>query len=341
MSLSEDMEVERLKKHNNGMALVVVIISMMVLLILGTSILQISSFQSKHEAIERKGLQAQYLARAGAEAALKAWKNATNDHKPLGEFDKVYLTDMDTFVNLDDGKRKGYFVVYIVDAAAGSALVEGGSTTIRSVGQTGGVSKTVTVSLTHTRSNIFVPLTTGHDLGFYDESSGQLNPGVWPVVGKGTRGVVNNKAQNGKGLKHPSASKAPASLVYERMLFESEFQVVHNTVNLTANVIYFVQPIDFPTKRDPDANITLKVYNKGDGTATPIIFNNDAWGVLIIVDKAYYYKTGVILKSVADIQTNIDKGLMVEILDKSEIDKFKKMVTNGSIEVDSYAILWS
>ena len=195
---------------NRGISLVVVLVAMMVLTVLGFSFLTVSGFQTQHARIHDEGIRASYLARAGAEAGLDVWQSAPADTKPAGPMNPVYLGADGKFSAIESN-NKGQFQVTVSTA--------GTNTSIRSVGKAGKTEKESTVTISFITSLIPNPISVvnGHDLGFYDYKSGQINPGNWPVSSHGSKlGVVKNEAKNGKGLKLPNQNSLEATLDYER-----------------------------------------------------------------------------------------------------------------------------
>jgi type II secretory pathway pseudopilin PulG len=321
-------------KRRKGMTLIVVMMIMIVLSILGASFLSLSVYQNKEAIRENKGLQAHYIARAGAEAALKAWQSAPSTAKPSGAFDTVYLTSSNDFRDTPTTNSKGKFDVTITPS--------GTSTAINSVGTVGTIKKAVNVTVNTIVSVIPGPTPSyadGDKTGFYTDVNGQINPGKWPYTdGKGT---VKNEAKNGKGLKLVNKNSGTSTLTYEKMVFSSPIQVMHNSIILVANVIAFTQPVDFSLNGNSKGNLTLKVYGSRNGV-TPITrgdgFN---WGVVSFNGKGYYYKDGVVIKSESDIAHYVSIGQMELITDPNVINDYLAGVIPTSLTVTSYSILWS
>lgn len=326
--------------RKKGMTLVVVMMVMVVLSILGASFVALSTYQNKEAIREDRGLQAHYIARAGAESALKAWQNAPSSAKPSGAFDTVYLSSSNVFSNTSTTDAKGKFDVTITP--------NGTSTVISSVGTVGTIRKTVNVTVNTIVSVIPGPTPSyvdGDRTGFYTDVNGQINPGVWSYTGTGT---VKNEAKNGKGLKLVNKNAGPATLKYEKMLFSSPIQVMHNSIILVANVIAFTQPVDFSLNGNSKGDLTLKVYGSENG-ATPITRSGINWGVVSFNGKGYYYKDGVVIKSDNESNSSIPYsiayyvsiGKMELITDPNVINGYLGGVIPTSLTVTSYSILWS
>jgi type II secretory pathway pseudopilin PulG len=320
--------------RRKGMTLIVVMMIMIILSILGASFLSLSAYQSNQAIRENKGLQAHYIARAGAEAALKAWQNAPSTAKPSGAFDKVYLSSSNVFSDTPATNSKGEFFVTIT--------ANGTSTVIKSVGTVGTIKKAVNVTVNTIVSVIPGPTPSyvdGDKTGFYTDVNGQINPGKWPSTnGKGT---VKNEAKNGKGLKLVNKNAGTSTLTYEKMVFSSPIQVMHNSIILVANVIAFTQPVDFSLNGNSKGNLTLKVYGSQNGVTAITRADGFNWGIVSFNGKGYYYKDGVIIKSENDIAQYVSLGQMELITDPSVINGHLAGVIPTSLTVTSYSILWS
>jgi len=325
-------------KRNKGMALIVVLMVMLVLSILGVSFLSISTFQTNQAIREDKGLQAHYLARAGAEAALAAWQNAPSTAKPTGTFDPVYLSSSDAFVNTLPADLKGKFDVTIT--------LNGTSNVIHATGTVGNVQKDVNVTINTISSVIPGPVPSyidGSTTGFYDYTSRQINSGIFPPSSFSNRGTVKDEAKGGKGLKIPNKNRPSATQIFEKMLFTSAIQTIHNSIILKSNVIVFIEPVDFSLNTNSKGALILQVYGNLNG-AVPILRSGVAWGVVIFSGVGYYYKDivgGVVLRSASDIASNVSLGNLELITDQSILNGYLSGVVPTSLTVTSYSILWS
>ena len=344
------MKTKNRRNNNKGIALVIVMMIMLVMSLIGGAFVSVSAYQHKQAINEDKGLKAHYLARAGAEAALQAWQDAPSTSKPVGAFDPVYLNASNGF-DAQATNSKGNFVVTITNPTSLSTF-------IRSVGTVGDKQETVSVTINTVIDLIPGPTPTyvdGRLTGFYDYTSGQLNHGEFPHDfnhDMSTKGTVKNEALHAKGLKIPNKNSDSAKLTFERMLFSSTFQVIHNSVILKSNIIVFTDPIDFSANSNSEGDLTLEAYGSGGDypEITPVTatINYDTWsgdwGVLIIDGVGYYYKDihdGVQIKSEADITTHINNHNMYPILDPDELNMYLSEVVPTTLSVTSYSILWS
>ena len=329
-------------KKEKGVGLVTVVVLTMILAILGTSFLSVSLYQTRQASNQEKGTEAHYLARAGAEAMLEAWQKAPSTDKPSGTFDTVYLNDSGRFVGAEPSSYKGKFDVTIT--------TEGTSTVIKSTGTVRNMQKVVNVTINEITSEIPGPTPDyidGRLTGFYDYTSGQINnPGEYPssISNKGT---VKNEAKNAKGLKIANKNKGSAKLTFERMLFTSPIQVVHQSIILQSNVIVFSAPIDFKSNGNLKGDITLQVYGALNGV-TPIVRTKNGvtgnWGVVVIDGVGYFYKDiagGIVIKSQSDITAHCAAGNMDIITDPDELNRYIGGVVPTMLKVTSYSILWS
>jgi Tfp pilus assembly protein PilX len=127
-------------KKKEGIVLVVVLIVMAVLTILGTGILQVSLGEAKQASYEEKRIQAQYLARSGAEAAIGAWSKAISDGAtlPSGPANTVYLDNTNQFVTTPPTSYIGRFTATITGT---------NPVIVSSVGTVDGINQTITATI--------------------------------------------------------------------------------------------------------------------------------------------------------------------------------------------------
>ena len=321
-------------KNKKGIALAVVMMVVLVLTLIGGTMVSVSAYQYKQSINEDKAMQAHFLARAGAAAALEAWQNSPSTNKPLGTYNPVYLNTGNGFDSTAAG-AKGRFDVTVTNPNATTAVIS-------SVGTVGQVQRSVKVTINTVTAQVPKPepsYTT--DTGFYDYTSGQINEGIFPPSAQSNRGVVKNEAKNAKGLKIPNKNSGSATLVFEKMLFSSGVQVVHNSIILQGNIIVFTKPIDWSANTNSKGDITLKVYGSLNG-ATPIPKTVvGTWGVVVFEGVGYYYKNNVVLRNNADIAIQVGLGNMEEITDQSILDGFLDGIVPTMLTVTSYSILWS
>lgn len=323
-------------KNEKGMALAVVMMAMLVMFLIGASFISVSAYQNTQASNQDKGMQAHYLAQGGAEAALEAWLNAPNDTKPSGTLDTVYLNSSNEFKNVNSNS-KGKFDVSITNNST--------TTLISSVGTVGEIQKKVSVTINTIQSVIPAPNPNYiSGVGFYDYTSGQINAlkgsnFEWPPTGQSTTGIVKNEAKKGKGLKIPNKNTGTVQQTFEKMLFSSPVQVLHNKIILKANVLVFMDDVDYSSNNDSKGALVLKVYS--GITPSPASGN---WGIAIFNGAGYYFKDiteGVILRNQGDVATRIAEGSMVLITDPNVLKPFLDEVLGNPLTVTSYSILWS
>jgi hypothetical protein len=330
-------------KNNKGIAMAAVIMTMLVLFLVGTAFVSVSAYQNTQAANHDKGMRAHYLARAGAQAALEAWIDAPNSNKPSGDLDRVYLSSANEFTHEATGST-GYF-----DVSIESDPLDPEKVTITSVGTVGQIEKTVRVTIDTIQSVIPAPdpnYVSGE--GFYEYNSGQINAVKgsdfkWPPPGQSTKGIVKNEAKKGKGLKIPNKNTGSATQRYEKMLFVSTLQVLHNEIILESNVIVFTKDIGFHGK--DEGYLILKVHPDTAEVASGVRTKDGSkWGVVIFNGVGYYFKDitgGIVLQKQSDVDDYVASGAMELITNPDELNLFLDEVLGNPLTVTSYSIVWS
>lgn len=334
-----------------GEALITVIMVMTLLTVLGAAILSVSLFQVRQASYEDKRLQAYYLARAGAEAALDIWKKAPNGSKPSGDCNTCFLNsanefEMGTEANspLPEGKI-GKFDVNITK--------NGSDTIIASTGMVGDVTQKVTVTISEVITSVPVTPTDwldGHDLGWYDYKSGQI------IVGDHTshqNKPVKINAKKNKGVKLPNKNSPDVTFRADTIVSFSPVQVIHNTINLVTKVVSFNSEVDFK-QNDGKGKLLLKLPEV-DGVKVGVDrtgleelhhpITNEVITVPVgvvyfegnsdISYKAYYFLDGTELTNVNDVMTKL---IPIPVEDPNYINPYSGGTTQ---EITSYKILWS
>jgi len=312
-------------KRNKGSALIVVIMVMTILTILGTAILNISLSETKQASYEDKRIQAHYLARAGAEATLTAWEDADNDSKPSGTCETVYLDNSNKFVDTPSTNRNFYVIV----------IKQGDDTVISSVGSVENVQQTVKVTIKPVTVTVPIPpqdAVPGENLGWYIFNSGQINTGV-NTSGKGK--IVTLKAK--KSLKIPNKNSPAATFEADQMVFNSQIQILHNSIILSAKLITFNEPVDFSNNGNGNGALVLKVLDDG------FMPNRSKFigtvGVVFFQNVGYYFKNvngGVVLKNSSDIQSQVIANNLEKITDPKSL-----FLSTATKTIISYSITWS
>ncbi len=340
-------------KHNNGMALAVVLMLIVLMFLIGTAFASISAFQNKQASTLDKGVQAHYLARAGTEAALEIWMDAPADSKPIGTLDPVYLNKSNQFTN-SSFDNKGKFEVDIQQDA-----LDPETTHIVVTGTVDNVKKKVTVTVntvqTVTPNPDYNPTLGGGKTeddpsgrqGFFKYNSGIINPDnkwnfSWPESGQPTTGVVKNETTHPHGLRLQNKQSRSATQVFEKILFASPLKIMYNDITLKSDVIVFMTGCspDFSANTWPnDGDLVLKVYSTG--LKVPGRLGN--WGIVIFEDTGYYFKDGVVLDSQSDInsQSQATFGDLVKITDPDVVQNHINDVQGAPLTTTSYSILWS
>ena len=294
----------KLLKREEGVALITAVMVMVVLSILGTALWQYSTSDTIHVDRDEKRMRAYYLARAGADAALQAWYESDPDSRVTGTSDTMYL-DGETghFVSEVPEKEEGRFAVNISE--------EGEAILIKSTGEVEGITQEVTVALSPYYQY-------GHDLGWYDETSGQINEGTFGHV----EGAVRLKAQSEGGnlmsLKEPSNNTAYFKA--DALFVESPLGMpMNDRLDLEAELIRFHEEIGFHQNK---GELYLHVP-EGEEKGT-VIFDEVSYGnnEQFLSYKAYdFYETISVheLRSEGDVQKLIDEDKLVLIPEQEAV----------------------
>lgn len=254
-------------KCERGAALPLALGVMLVLSLLGAALWQYSTADTLHAANDRQRAQAYYLARAGAEAALRAYLDAPGTSKPTGTAPPVSY-------------GAGTFQVSITEQKRPDSMIDG--VRIDSYGRVGAVQQKVTVTVTPV-------VLYGHNLGWYDFNSGQIADGVHgPVDGS----VI---LQAKKKLKEPSNRSAAfkgTSLFFSSGLGDP----FNDRLELHAETIVFYNSIEMHQRH---GRLVLFVLD-GKGITRP--GKDGLWGRVYFADvyhgkdplsdisrKAFYY----------------------------------------------------
>lgn len=317
-------------KKNKGSALIVVIMVMVIMTILGAAILNISLSQTMQASNEDKRIQAHYLARAGAEAALSAWKDADNDNKPSGVSNPVYLNSSNVFVYTQTANMIGQFDVNV------SPVEQGKDTVITSKGTVGNVTQTVKVTIKEVTISVPIPPLDpvyGKDLNWYSFNSGQINTNDNIMSGKGKNVIVEAK----NSLKIPNKNSPAANFEADQMQFLSQIQILHNSIILSGKLIDFNVPVDFSNNGNGNGALVLKVLDNGfEPNGSHFI---GRVGVIFFQNIGYYFKNvdgGIILKNSSDIQDQVTANNLEKIIDPKS-----SFLSTDTKTIISYSIIWS
>jgi Tfp pilus assembly protein PilV len=245
-----------LRKHDEGMAMPLTLVVMLVLTLLGTALWQYSVTGLMHVRKDETRMQSYYLARAGAEATLQAWRQAGKNNKPVGASDTLYLDkNTNTFV-LDKPANSGGKTNVTITTA-------GNITTIVSTGEVDGLQQRATVTL-------LSEFTYGHSLNWYSETSGQIQapsgyihppnpPGIY-------ESVILRAKDTGNALQTIKDPETPTTFEAMALFFESPVKT-HKTLTLIAETIVF------------DADVQLKGTGQQDGAIMLFVPEKPALGI--------------------------------------------------------------
>ncbi len=215
-------------KDEKGAAMIVALLVMVVLLLLGSALWQYSTADTIHVAMDEQRMQAYYLARAGADSALQAWKESDPDDRLSGYSDIVYLDAVTgEFVLEPPLEEAGRFTVTITE--------ESGNTEIISIGEIGGLTQQVTVTVSSS-------FKYGHECEppWYNKTSGQFNSNFEEYEESGTVILEADSA-----LKHP-ANYDSITFKADALFFESSLGMpLLNEIHLHAETVVFTAQIRF------------------------------------------------------------------------------------------------
>ncbi|MBN2852252.1 MAG: hypothetical protein JXQ23_05885, partial [Clostridia bacterium] len=282
-------------KNENGWAMVLVLLIIIIVPILGTTLYMYSSSAinnaQKYQDIE----QARYLARSGAEAVMKVWKDNMEAGTPMDvdqEIQTVYYLPGGVFslTNTDDTAL----------GTVNVSIVEGSKTNsyrIISTGVIAGITQHFTIS-------VITPITFGSDLGWYTDNTSTLLPFSNSAAKFETEGVVT--IERNADLGEPE---------------DYGFTLTQGTeLELAADTIIFNNPVDvFDESYYGYSNslreTTLKItadkivfddieigYVKGTSRSTP----NELiqYSTIIVDGDVVYFKNDVAIK----VLTNTFRG---------------------------------
>lgn len=304
-----------ISKKNKGSALIVVIMVMVIMVILGTSILNISLSETIQASNEDKRLQAHYLARAGAEATLSAWKDAPSDNKPSGECSSVYLNNLNEFVNVEPLNMIGKFNVTITNP-------DSLNTIISSVGMVGNVMQTTTVSITSITTEITDtpgPTVSGESLNWYNSKSGQANVGT---LENGVSGVTVLVKDPGLKVVHGIPVYQADTINFTTNIWNFKYPLT-----LKAGMLIFNKQINTNTNGGNDGKLILNVLQAASVTRSD---KSGLWGRVQYKSQWYYYSDDTHIVNDADFN-GLDK---ISTTDPNFPGSSKQ-------QISSYSIIWS
>lgn len=256
-------------RDEKGAAMIVALLVMIVLMLLGTALWQYSTADTIHVARDEQRMQAYYLARTGADAALQAWEESPSNAKPLGTSKTLYLDAATGEFTENPTEEIGHFTVTITEL--------NGETIIESIGEVRGLTQKVTVK-------ILSAYKYGHP-GWYDETSGQFNTG-----GKEPGAIIFRTKQAGNStnaLKNPNKT---LTFCADGLFFDSPLGMpLNGTTYLCAETIVFDQPIGIG--KNGELFLTLP-----EGVTQGVVFFNivtnheeDQLVTFPISNNAYYF----------------------------------------------------
>ena len=284
--------------REKGSTIVMALLVLSILAVLGVAFLAISFSESMHVINNEKKMQAYYIAKAGANAALQAWLDSPSSPKPEGSVSTLYLNSSDQFVTGPPTQRKVNIAI---------SKQEDDSTVIRATGSVYGVAQTVTA--------VLGPLMYGHRLQppWYNYTSGIIEKGEFSYDNT----IVLDPMQN--TLKLNASSGIDVSYSAPSIFFNADLgDPVMDDFYIHAGIIVFNGVVDVGNKGKlylfvlPGYGVPVegrtglfgKVYFTRD-----VLFKSDP--TIPLSGKAFYYKPNNPLLGV-DIQYP-NQGELIEM----------------------------
>ncbi|NPV72422.1 MAG: hypothetical protein HPY89_01220 [Pelotomaculum sp.] len=217
----------------NGAALPLALAVMLVVSLLAAALWQYSMMENLQVEREKKRLQAHYLARAGANAAIAAWLEAPFNDKPvqIGEPAKLYLAGDGTFTGSPENAA-GEVEIYVEPDETEEGIVH-----ITATGRVDGVESKVTATS--------APYVDGAEWEppLYDKSTGLITPGT------------DTYSATVDGRKKTVYAHEPVEGAVKFINSDSQrpLHIQSNTcVELASNAMEFKSPVDLVQTGDRD-----------------------------------------------------------------------------------------
>ena len=158
-----------LRDEQGMMAIGVALMLIVVLSLFGGALWQYSMAEMKRVERTKRDLQALFLARAGAELVLGAWSESTANRKPEGQMDRIYCypSDLGSYSFSTDRQPDPFGYVDVTVTEIDDDPKRNGLVEIVAVASVNGVSRQAKL--------VSYPHTTGHNLNWYDQTSGEIN----------------------------------------------------------------------------------------------------------------------------------------------------------------------
>lgn len=279
-------------KKRKGAALVAAIAIMAILTILGTTLLNLSLFETNMIARQNRKMQAFYYARAGAETVIKPFISSSVVTKPISGTVKFNF-------------QNGIFTTTTSDTPDCKVTLStsGNTVTIISIGTYLKESKTVKVTMNKIEPSY------GHDLEWYDRNSGHIKEGDHSTHVKGS---VVIKPDHDNSLKFSNSHDNDAVFRADAIFLDTDFEtpdhnkltLVSETVVLTGNVSIFSAGSSLSGHSTDNADILLKLAS-GKGIVVGAIKAADGTYLYDVADRSLKY--GMLYRKVSSTgDDNID-----------------------------------
>ena len=240
-------------KNENGAALALALMVMLVISILGTALWHYAITETRQVNISDKSKQAHYLARTGALAAVHAWLQEGVASKPEGELERVYYNQNTEDFELGEPPESGGYFEVTIEEVEDEDSDRYGLTEIISTGVVDGYSQTVEL--------VTYPYTYGHDFtpAWYDVESGVIEGGIYDDI--------HPDPENDERMAEVVVVSAESDFSLDN---ETDIEVVYN-----AEVISFENPltIDLGDGGDLDQRIDDPISKEFIVEAETVFFN--------------------------------------------------------------------
>lgn len=292
----------KILNEEKGLVMVLVLIVLFVITLFSTTMWTFSMTHLRQSFREENKIQAEYLAKSGAEAAIAAWLQKPHSGKPLGTMERVYFDTNSknyTLNSPDPSNDGGYFDVTLT-VIDDESDPKHGLTVIESTGTYRETSHTIIVTT--------FPFNYGHDLdpSWYDYSSGNL---AWAELGSGEDlKLVRFACDEGEVLKL-GTEELGTDVAYEAEILSFESDLVVD-MNLVLNTYVFY---DFRASiNGRDETISL--------VATTIIFENLQLGFL---PERTYSSDRIMEERIGQILLDVPPGKGIDGSTNSDLDNSK------------------
>ena len=236
-----------LKDEQGMMAIGVALMLIVVLSLFGGALWQYSMAELKRVDRTEQDLQALFLARAGAEMVMGAWRQEiSSDQRPFGKMDPIYYDlDNESFVTTKPQNYLGPIEVEISREEESEELRDP-PTEITATAHVGSTSRTVKL--------VAYPFRYGDSLYWYDEENGRIKLDGYPAPGE----LVRVRTKNDVPLHfHASTFPTPGGSGSNRSVeFSSQYMVFDSPILLAKDIA------NLESRQTPNGNVKLALTSE-------------------------------------------------------------------------------